>query len=57
MPHIVGVLPNNRLIGSFEALSFYQMITHNTREVSQKLIEMSKSGDESDNPIICIIQF
>ncbi|GHT23653.1 hypothetical protein FACS189430_07270 [Bacteroidia bacterium] len=57
MPNIEGTLSNNRLIGSFEAHSFYQMITHNTREVSQNLIDLSKSGDESDNPIICIIQF
>jgi hypothetical protein len=55
MPFIVAA-KDNALIGYFNAASFYEMINHSDN-VPKHLIELSNIGNESDNPIICIIEF
>jgi hypothetical protein len=55
MPFIVAA-KDNALTGYFHAASFYEMIKHNAN-VPKHLIELSNIGDESDNPVICIVEF
>jgi hypothetical protein len=54
MPSIIAAT-DDVLIGYFEAPVFYNMVKNNNRDVSKYLIELAKIGDESDNPIICVV--
>jgi hypothetical protein len=56
MPAIITAI-DDALIGYFNAYIFYDMVKHNDREVPKHLIELGKTVNESDNPVIGVVRF
>lgn len=56
MPNIVSAT-GNKLIGYFEASEFNLMIQTNDHVLAPELIKMSENINESDNHIICLVEF
>jgi hypothetical protein len=53
---LIATVHDDLLIGYFYAFNFYKMVKYSNIEVSKHLVELGKTGNNDDNPIICVVK-